>query len=433
MVMSPPGPTPRLYFDNLIRYSRNPLGFLEEMVRQYGDTVFVEMPGYSFYIINDRKSVEEVLRNKDGLFIKDKASHMVSRVVGNGLIISEGDFWKGQRKAAQPAFHPGCIAGWAGHFTEYCRERMGTWHDGQVIVIQDEMMKTTLRIIAKIIFNVDVTKQSAEVGEAMVDVTDYFSSILNFIFPEWLPTPANIKLKRSVRELNRLIVEFGKGDASAGEAAPTMQDMLRSAGLGGDQLRDELVTFLLAGHETTALALSFSIYLLSKHPEALEKLRAEIKQVAGGRPIAVEDYKQLAFTKRVFQEALRLYPPAWSLGREALQDCELSGFSIPAHAQLAITSWLLHRDERYFKDPLVFKPERWESIAEHDLSFAYIPFGAGPRACIGREFAMMEGVLILGTLFQTWNFELVSNTPLEFQPSITLRPKKPLEARVKKF
>lgn len=422
--------SPAVVSGSLLRFSRDPMGFLEEVAAKHGDFVSVRMIGYPFYLINDRPRVEELLRNKDGHFIKDKWSRMLSRVIGNGLVISDGEFWKTQRKAAQPAFHPNLLAGWANLFVEYSRDARKGWEDGRVIAIEDEMMKLTLRIMGRVLFNVDVARESASVGEAMMQASTYFADVLNVLLPLWLPTPANFRLKRAVRELDRLTHALA-ASAPGDDGVPTIQGILRSAGMSGTVLRDELVTFLLAGHETTSLGLTFAMDLVLKHPPVLERLMAEIRTVAGDRPIAAEDYRKLVYARHVMQEALRLYPPAWSLGREAVRDCELGGSPIPKGTQLLIGTWLLHRDARYFKDPLEFRPERWGTMTEHDLAFVYIPFGAGPRACIGREFATMEAVLILATLLQTCRIELLSDAPLEFLASVTLRPRKPVLARVR--
>ncbi len=429
----PPGPRPLFPFQNLVRYSRNPLTFFEQITREHGDFAYVPIPGYSFYLINNRACIEEVLKNKGNRFIKDKTTRALSRLIGNGLVISEGEYWQSQRKAIQPTFHPHNIADWANCFVQYSRDSLDSWEDGKTIILQHEMMKITLRIIARIIFNVDVAKESSQVGEAMQFVTTYFVSLLNVIIPGWLPTPANLKVKPSDGILDDLIRDFERKAAKGQPDSVTMLGLLQQAGMKGPQLRDELMTFLLAGHETTSFALTYTIYLLSKHPEIRAKVMAEIQTVTGDRPVAARDARSFPYLKCVFQESLRLYPPVWSIARESIKDCELGGYPIPAHSQIVFSQWNMHRDPRYFQDPLKFDPDRWKTLTEHDLSFVYFPFGAGPRICIGKEFATMEAILILATLYQKCELEVLHEGPLELIPSITIRPRHPLNTRIHKL
>jgi cytochrome P450 len=315
-----------------------------------------------------------------------------------------------------------------------CVERMlDGWRDGETRDIHSDMMRVTMEIVVRTLFGSDVSA-----GDA-VAVSDAFNVTIEQIairfrrpmkIPDWIPIPSNVKFNRSVRELDRLIYGFIRARRASGERGNDLLSMLVDAkdengiAMSDQQIRDEAITLFLAGHETTAIALSWTMYLLSQHPEAEAKLHAELDAVLQGRPPAPEDAKRLEFTERVLLESMRLYPPAYGFGREAVEDCEIAGYRIPAGATIHMFPWLVHRDARWYPDPERFDPDRWKGDAAKSLpAFAYLPFGGGPRRCIGNAFAMMEGVLLVAAIARRFTLRMVPGHPVEPFASITLRPK----------
>jgi cytochrome P450 len=294
------------------------------------------------------------------------------------------------------------------------------------------MMRLTLEIVARTLFGASVEGQAERVGRAMDVVMKYWASpVALFPWLQWLPTPGNRRYRQAVRELNGIIADTIARRRGAGpDGDDLLSRLLTERDEDGKQmtdqeLRDEVVTLFLAGHETTALALSFCFYLLAQHPEAAARLCAELDEVLGERAPTVADVPRLRYTDWVVKESMRLYPPAPSIGREALNDCEIGGYHVPKGAQIALSQWVVHRDPRWYDDPEAFKPERWDNdLARRLPRCAYFPFGDGPRICIGNHFALMEAVLILATIARRCCLTLVPGYRLELLPSITLRPKR---------
>jgi cytochrome P450 len=309
---------------------------------------------------------------------------------------------------------------------------LAEWRAGDLRDAHTDMMALTLRVAAKTLFNAEVDKDVAEIGEAFNTIVEEIVSRSRrpIRIPDVIPIPGNIRYLRGLRRIDRLVNAIIKERQRTGGDHGDLLSMLMMARdddgqpMSDRQLRDEVITLLIAGHETTALALSWTWYLLSQHPEVDAKLAAELREVLGGRAPAVSDLPRLKYTEQVITESMRLYPPAWGIGREAIADCEIGGYAIPAGTTVIISAWISHRNPKYFPEPLVFRPERWEGDFAAKLPrFAYIPFGGGPRICIGNRFAMMEAVLILATVAQRFRLEWQSDHPVEPLPSITLRPK----------
>ncbi len=367
-------------------------------------------------------------------FHKGLALQRAKRLLGEGLLTSEDEFHRRQRRLAQPAFHRARIASYAGVMTDYAAETRARWNDGDTLDMSEEMMRLTLGIVGKTLFDADVVSDAREVGEAMTVAMDLYNLITIPFFEliQKLPLPqlrrfdaARVKLDAIIY---RLIEERRRGGEDRGDLLSMLLLAQDTEGDGGamtdKQLRDEVMTIFLAGHETTANALTWTWYLLSQNPAAEEKLHEEIDRVLAGRLPVFADVTQLKYTEMVLAESMRLYPPAWAIGRLAVKETEIAGYTVPAKALVLMSQYVMHRDPRYFPEPLRFDPERWTTAArESRPQFSYFPFGGGPRRCIGEGFAWMEGVLLIAALAQQWRMRLVPNHSVALKPVITLRPK----------
>ncbi|MCI0665375.1 MAG: cytochrome P450 [Acidobacteria bacterium] len=431
--LKPPGPKGYLLIRKLLEFDRDPLNFLLHFTREYGDLVYLGAFGLRFYLFNHPDLIEYVLVTNNRNFIKDKGLRISSlrKIFGNGLLTSEGEFWIRQRRLAQPAFHREKIAAYGDVMVESTERMINNWRPGEVRDIHQEMMHLTLEIVVKTLFGARTLIEKQDVAEAIEVISRYFSSQSAYILPiSFLPTPAQIRLGRAIKKLDRIIHQIIRERRESGDEQEDLLSLLLEAQdddgsrMTDRQLRDEVMTLFLAGHETTALSLSWTWYLLALHPEIERKLVAELKETLNGRSATVADLSRLSYLEMVVKESMRLYPPAWILGREALQGFEINGYSIPGGAQVSMSPWLMHRDQRYFDQPDEFRPERWASEQIKLLpKYAYFPFGGGPRLCIGNSFALMEAKLILATIAQKFHLDLVPDQTVRPLPSITLRPK----------
>ncbi len=427
----PPGPKGGLLLGNTLPYMRDPLGFLAHTVQQYGDVVRLRLGNSSTYVLTHPEHIEYVLRTHQQNFIKDKLTRLLIPLLGHGLLTNEGDFWRRQRKLVQPALAQQQVRQYGEVMVEHTERMLAGWHESEEIEIGEAMMQLTLSIVAKTLFDADLAKEVEDVAAALDVVMAYFMDPMRwFRIREYLPTPSTLRHRRAIRRLDEIIYGMIRQRRQAGHDSGDLLARLLAAqdGAGGGmtdrQLRDEILTLFLAGHETTALVLSYTLYLLAQHPQAEVKLAAELEEMLGERRATAADLPRLPYTGWVVREAMRLYPPAWVIGREALEDCEVGGFHVPAGTQLHLVQWLVHRDARWYEQPEAFRPQRWADDLERRLPrCAYFPFGDGPRICIGQHFAMMEAVLILATLVRRYRFTLVPGQSLELLPSITLRPK----------
>jgi cytochrome P450 len=427
----PPGPRPRWWGGNFKAYRRDPLGFLTMCARTYGDIVGMRYYNYRTYFLNHPDFIEAVLVTHNRKFIKGRALRANRRLLGNGLLTSEGDFWLRQRRLAQPSFHRARVAAYAETMVRYTERMLEGWRDADARDVHQEMMRLTLGIVAKTLFDADVEGDARDVGEALEVVMEQNTDLRRLVFtPAWLPTPANFRMFRARRRLDAVIYRIIAGRRASGRDTGDLLSMLLAAQdedgsrMTDLQLRDEAVTLFLAGHETTALALSWAWWLLAQHPEAERKLQEELSAVLGGRSPTMEDLPRLRYAEMVLNESMRLYPPAWGMVRMAIEDCEIGGYPVPRGTGIAISQFVTHRDARWFDAPEEFRPERWgNDFAKGLPRFAYFPFGGGPRQCIGNSFAMMEAMLLLATIAQRFRLRLVPGHRVEPMPSITLRPK----------
>jgi len=429
----PPGPPQRLFRGSLPEFRRNVLGYMRECAERYGDIVWFRLGPRECILINHPDLIETVLVKNHKNFIKHFAVRLARPVLGNGLLTSEGDFWRRQRRLAAPAFSAERIAEYGPDMVAATVRMLGGWHDGETHDIHADMMQLTLDIVAKTLFGTDVGDASQEVDRALHSALNSFASRINSTIPlpAWIPTPSNLRFHSAVRGLNQVVQRIVAERRRDGRERKDLLSLLlhaRDEDDGGQmtdaQLADEARTFLLAGHETTALSLSWSWYLLAKHPEIQAKLQAELDRVLGDRLPQVFDLPKLKYAEQIILESMRLYPPAFVIGREPLADCELGGYTVRAGTTVFMSPWLMHRDARYHERPEQFEPERWAGEKAQALpKMAYFPFGGGPRICIGNTFAMMESVLLLATIARQWSFKLVPNHPIELVPLFTLRPK----------
>ncbi|MCA1619512.1 MAG: cytochrome P450 [Acidobacteria bacterium] len=430
----PAGPRGGRVMGNMREFNSDSLGFIERCAREFGDVVTTRFLYVPALFLFHPDHVEYVLATGSKNFIKaaNFRSPFFRRVAGNGLVSSDGDFWRRQRRLAQPAFHRDRVEAYARTMVAFAEAALEGWRDGGTIEVHEEMVLLTQRVVAQTLFSADVSSDSREIGEALSNIVRPFASqtTLKWILDNRLPTPAHLRFNRDVRRIDRFVYRLIAERRASGEDTGDLLSMLLRArdedgsGMTDKQLRDELMTIFLAGHETTAVVLTWAWYLLAQNLEAEERLAAELSEVLGGRAPTAEDVPRLRYADWVVKESLRLYPPAWGVGREALRECEVGGYRVPKGMQVLAFPWATHRDPRWFAAPESFRPERWgeESISKLP-KYAYFPFGGGPRLCIGNYFATMEAVLILSTIARRFRLRLVPGQRIELMPAISLRPK----------
>lgn len=440
-----PGGLP--YFGHLVAFGRDPLTFLDKTL-PLGDVVEVKIPGHRAFQLTRAEDVEYVLTHtNDKAFAKfDIPIATVPLTLGEGLFTAKGDLWARQRRMMQPAFHRQRIEAYSTIMVERTQQMLARWQPTagkeQIIDLRHEMMALTLEIVCDALFGVDTSQRVPILGEALhVLVEDFVQRSENQLqLPPPIPTPRNRRLQKAIQTLETQLFEIvaerrAKGNLESGSDLLAMmllaQDEEHGA-MSDKQLRDELITLFLAGHETTALALTWAFYLLSQHPAIDNAIAAEIRQALGDRQPTLADLPALAAAERVIKESMRLYPPLWSIaGRLVLEDCEISGYLIPKDSVIFISPWAMHHHPRYFDDPMGFHPERWtEAFTKALPKYAYFPFGAGPRVCIGMPFAMLEATLALAMVVRRFKLELVAGQEVAMLPSFTLRPKTEVHMRV---
>jgi cytochrome P450 len=433
-VSRPPGPKPRFLIGNFPLASPDPLKTFTSWAREFGDIFYYRAGWIHVYFLNHPDLIESVLVNHADNFLKDRVIQNSRWFLGDGLLTSEGASWRRQRRFCQPAFHRQRLQSYAETITSTADEFLSSWKDGETRDLHQEMMQLTLRIVAKVLFSVEVQSETVGVAQALNLLMKHTSGARMILPPavRHLPLPFLIRVRQAVRRLDDVVYNIirqrrAKGDVQQyGDLLSMLMGAVDEDGsrMSDRQLRDEIMTFLLAGHETTALSLSWTWYLLSQNRSVEATLEQELRKVLGGRMPNFSDLPQLCYAEAVIKESMRLYPPAWSLARTAAKDCEIASYRIPAGANVVMSQWIMHRDPRFYEDPERFNPERRFSEATQRLPrFAYFPFGGGARLCIGASFAMMEAVLLLAAIAQKFRFELIPGHPIIPVPSITLRPK----------
>jgi cytochrome P450 len=417
----------------LLEFARRRLEFLVESAERYGDIVFFKVGNERIYLFNHPDLIRDVIVTNQKNFTKSRALMRAKKVLGEGLLTSEGDFHLRQRRLAQPAFHRDRIAAYARSMVEYAQRTRDRWSDSTAIDVHDEMMKLTLAIVAKTLFSADVEGEATEIGDALSTTFGAFNiGVLPFSeLLEKLPLPYMKRFNAARARLDdtiyRIIDERRGDDGDRGDLLSMLLLAQDTEGDGGGmtdlQVRDEAMTIFLAGHETTANALSWTWYLLSQHPDIESRFHREVDAL-GDRVPGPDDMPRLTYARMVLAESMRLYPPAWAVGRRAINDFEAGGYDIPARSMVLMSQYIMHRDPRFYAEPRRFDPDRWlPEVASGRPKFSYFPFGGGTRICIGEQFAWLEGVLILATIAQRWSLRYGGKTAPEIEPRITLRPR----------
>jgi cytochrome P450 len=436
-----PAPTLRgnLFFGNMTALQRDPLRFNPQVTNQLGHVVRVRVfPGIYLYLVTHPKDVEHVLQTNQHNYRKpDLFFKPVSLLAGKGILTSEGDFWLHQRRLIQPAFHRSKLAPLADLMAQSAQsaaDRMSTRaKQNTTIDAADEMMRLTLKVVSVALFSTDISGDADRLGHAVRDTFEHVSYRMNHALslPERVPTRRNRRFKEAKGLLDEMVFGLINERRRTAEDNDDLLSMLLAArdedtgeGMSDQQIRDEVMTLILAGHETTGAALTWTWYLLSQNPDARSKLQAELDQVLSGRAPRLDDLDLLPYTRMAFAEAMRLYPPAWGLPREAIAADTLSGYHIPAGSLVNLSQWVTQRHPDFWEKPEQFDPERFTpERSEGRPRFAYFPFGGGARQCIGNNFALIEAQLALAVLAQRYTLDLVPGHPVELDPTFTLRPR----------
>lgn len=427
----PPGPTHRVPGGLTLEFARDPLAFFTNLARTYGDIASFKVAGDPVYFVNHPDLIREVLVAKNPSFVKGEGLRVTKPLLGEGLLTSEGDFHKRQRRLVQPSFARDRISTYATMMTDFAGRTSARWTDHGTVDMHKEMMRLTLAVVAKALFDADVEWEAEAIGKALRASIEYFNRAMGVFGPltRTFPTPTNVSFRRARSTLDatihRMIAERRESGAGGDDL---LSRLLRAqdeggAGMTDEQLRAESMTLFLAGHETTANALSWTWFLLSLHPEVEARLHRELTEVLDGRAPTMDDVYALPVTTRILTESMRLYPPAWILEREATADLVLGGYPVPQGSTVLLSQYVMHRDPRFYPRPEAFDPDRWTTEFRAGLpKYAYFPFGGGPRACVGEPFAWVEATLLLARLAQDWTARLASGASVAPLPRITLRP-----------
>lgn len=424
-----PGPKPLPVLGNLPAVTRDILGFMTSSSRTWGDRLAWYAAGEGIVQLTDPADIETVLLTHKSKTKKDPGTASLDFILGRGLLTAEGDTWKRNRKIAAPFFTPK-------HLQSYADAMITSAHEdlpeaGQLDA-HDWMSRVTLHIVLRTLFGMEPGGLADDVAPLVGDLMELFDTEYHGparLLPEWVPLPHRVRLAHTAQSLDQVLRDLIAQRRAAPEGDDLLSRLLAARTEDGDgltdtEVRDEAITMFLAGHETTSLALSYTLWLLAEHPEIQDRVLAELEERLGDRTVELGDVRALPYLNAVLDESMRLYPPAWTIGREALEDLELEGGGvIPKGSHVLMPQWVVHRDGRWFPGPLRFRPERWLSGETADLPrFAYFPFGGGPRVCIGTHFAKMEAILVLATVLRKYRFHAVPGFQPDLLPSVTLRP-----------
>lgn len=428
----PPGPKGTLVGGNLRQFAARRLDFFTDTARQYGPISSFRFGPRRVFLVTDPDLIEQVLVTDAKHYVKHFGARAYKPVLGNGLVTSEGSFWLRQRRLSQPAFLKSRVLSYAPVMGELTRRMLAGWRPGQPIDVHYAFSELTSAIALKTLFDLDDPGDRERFTDTLRTAFDLMSDRFRRLLavPTWLPTPANRRLKRAVAELFAVVDGFIAQGRARKEPGDDLLSRLVAARdddgtrMTDRQLRDEMMTLYLAGHETTALTLSWTWLLLARHPAAEDRLVEEWRRVLGGRTPTPDDLPHLPWTDAVLTEAMRVYPPVYLIGREATRDLELGGYRVKKGYTVFMSQWVNHRDPQHFPEPEAFRPERWlDGLAKRLPKYAYYPFGGGPRVCIGNTFALMEAAVILAAVGQRYKFTLDDGAVIDFNPQITLLPK----------
>ncbi len=449
----PPGPTYILPYRLIQKFLHEPLKLLIDISHTYGDIAHFKFGSQNVYLLNNPDYIEDVLVTNYKKFIKSRGLQVSKRLLGNGLVTSEGEYHDLQRHLIQPTFYPKRIKSYSDMMIKQANDMCNSWHDGAILDIHKEMTKLTLAIICKTVLGYDIDPEHDEVGDALLTCMKYFNRLL-MPFGELIEKipllPINKGFQKAKKDLDSIvysIIKEHRKKLDKGDDKESHDDLLltllqaqdEEAGIGrmtDEQLRDEVMTIFLAGHETTANALTWTYYLLSENPLIETRLQEELYSTFGNSrtPITVDDVPKLQYTEKILTESMRLFPPAWALGRQAIDDYKVGGYSVPKGSIILMSQYVMHRDPRYFPEPDRFYPDRWTEEFKKQLPrFSYFPFGGGIRGCIGEPFAWLEGILLIATICRQWRLKHVPSHKVELKPLITLRPKYGMHMKISKI
>ncbi len=441
-IVRPPRPKTKRHRRQPAHGAPDPLALFTDWAHTYGDIFHYRVFHRHVYFINHPDLIKEVLVTKAPSFIKGMAVRANRRIFGNGLLASEGSEWLKNRRLIQPAFHHSHIESYANIMVRYTERMLANWsanepHNGEPRDIHHDMMQLTLEIVAMALFSVEIASEKDRVAIALDSLME-LSMGARMLIPELfrrLPTRSNRRYEAAVHELDDIVytlIRERQANPNA-ESPDGFEDLLGTllkaryedgSPMPTQQIRDEVMTLLLAGHETTAVSLSWIWLLLSQHPEVEQQLWAELRAVLDGRSPTMRDLANLPYTERVVKEAMRIYPPVWATVREAAKDTEIGGYLIPAKSPVIMSQWVMHRDPRYYDRPTEFLPDRWlDERYKTAPRFSYFPFAGGPRICIGAAFAQTEAALVLATIAQQYQIRVSPTAVIQPTPSITLRPR----------
>ena len=436
----PPGPKGRLFFGTALEFLGDPLPSIDALRDRYGDTTMSTFGPYRFVFVHQPDDVQRVLVTNHRNYFKSRSYEGLRLALGNGLVTSEGDFWRRQRKLSQPAFHRQRLEGLVSTMVDCVERAELRWRsrgDGE-LDLHKEMMRLTLGIVGHTLFSVELANESNELGPAVSTILEHANKYAESLIriPLWMPTPANFRFRAAKRRLDETVHRIIAERRADPEDRGDLLSMLMAASDGDErmtdaQLRDEVLTFFAAGHETIAVAMGWTFLMLSQYPEAARRIREEVREVVGDGRITFETLPRLQYTGWVISEVMRLYPPVWIIEREALADDVLGGYWIPKGTIVAVSPWGLHHSPKLWDDPTRFDPERFsEARSEGRSKYAYLPFGGGPRVCIGNHFAMMESKVIVAMLLRSFDIDVERTPPPTPVPRVTLRPEGGMPARV---
>jgi cytochrome P450 len=427
----PPGPKGTLIGGNLRQFRTELLDFLLDTAREYGPLASFRVGPRRLFLASGPDLIEQVLVTDAKHYIKHFGARAFKPVLGNGLVTSEGALWQRQRKLIQPTFMKTRVRSYARVMAELTNRMLDSWSSGKSVRINEEFEALTSKIALKTLFDLDDPGDRERFSGALKVAFNLMTARLRrtFKLPLWVPTPANLDLQRAMAELDQTVQGFIASGRSRRQLGHDLLSRLLLAQhedgtrMSDRQLRDEAMTLYLAGHETTALTLTWSWYLLSQHRQVDEKLLSEWQHVLAGRAPTAEDLPRLSYTAAVIAESMRLFPPVYVIGREATVDLELGGYQVKRGYTVLMSQWVNHRDLKYFLEPEEFRPERWEDgLAKRIPKFAYYPFGGGQRLCVGNTFALMEAAIVLATVGQRYRFTLDPEAVIGIKPQITLLP-----------
>jgi cytochrome P450 len=442
----PPGPSPRDFMGPIRGLRTRPLEYLLEIARDYGDFSYFKLGKFHSYLVLDPRALKHILCDTSGNYTKENPHWDQLRLfAGRGIFTNDGPIWKKHRRIAQPSFQRDGIEVYSSVMIKRARELLGILEkqsqSGEIVDISKETSRVALKTVGETLLNLDLSHEAESFEDLLKTLLSEAEHRITspFPLPLWIPTSRNLKVRRATQTLDQIIFKLIQ-ERKQTQSAPhdllnaymTTPDEETGKVMSDQQLRDELVTIILAGHETTAIILTFTIYLLAKFPETLRRIRDELRETLDGRDPKFEDISNLKFMKRVVQEVIRLYPPVWNITRTPGEDDRVLGYDVPKGSLMFISPYVLNHHPSFWKNPEGFDPERWVPGGEGEKNrHIYIPFGLGQRMCLGQSFALTEIQIILAMVLQKYEFELVPGYSEKIQPSLSLRPQNGIHVRVK--